>query len=244
MRVGPYDFSPGAVPTVLAVFLIALFVWLGGWQSSRAVEKRALLSLYAERTQAPPVPIDFGVPDLSTLSFRHAEAFGRYDVGRQLLLDNQIRDGRAGYQVLTPLVIPGRAEALLVDRGWVPQGATRQDLPDLRFDAGAGRVVGTLYVPLAEGYRMGDLDAGQQGWPRVIQYLDFEAISSRLGYPVAPFVLRLDTDEPHGYRRDWAPIALTPDRHVAYAVQWFAMALAILSLYVILNLKRSPGDGP
>ena len=224
------------------MILVAGFVSLGNWQLGRAQEKRALLAMYAERAQAEPVPIAFGAEDPGSLRFRHVQAFGRYDLSRQMLLDNQVRDGRAGYLVLTPLRIPGRPEAVLVDRGWVPQGATRQELPDLGFEVADERVVGTIYAPLAGGFRLGTLDAGAAGWPRIVQYMDFPAMAERLGYPLAPFVLRLDPDQPHGYRRDWAPIAFTPERHAAYAVQWFAMAAAVLILYFTLNLKRVRDD--
>jgi surfeit locus 1 family protein len=51
-------------------------------------------------------------------------------------------------------------------------------------------------------------------------------------------VLLMDADSGPGYLRDWHPPGLPPERHYAYAVQWWAFALLALGLLVGLNLKR------
>ena len=47
---------------------------------------------------------------------------------------------------------------------------------------------------------------------------------------------------------DWPVINVTPEKHTAYAVQWFAMALVLLLLYLwrstnVAEVWRSRGDG-
>ena len=55
--------------------------------------------------------------------YARVRATGRYDAAHQLLVRNRPLEGQVGYYVLTPLVTDA-GPALLVDRGWVPAGAT------------------------------------------------------------------------------------------------------------------------
>ena len=55
--------------------------------------------------------------------------------------------------------------------------------------------------------------------------------------PAAELVL-LDAGEPDGYLRQWQAPGFPPMRHVAYAVQWFGLALTLAVIYVVTNLRR------
>jgi cytochrome oxidase assembly protein ShyY1 len=48
----------------------------------------------------------------------------------------------------------------------------------------------------------------------------------------------LDPGEPDGYARNWSAPGFPPMRHIAYAVQWFALALTLAVIYVVTNLRR------
>ncbi len=213
------------------LFVGAVFAGLCGlglWQLQRAAEKRAIEAERAAAGRAAPVALPLDRTDYRALRFRPVTVAGRYDAVRQLLLDNQVRDGRVGYSVLTPLVLAD-GRAVLVDRGWVAQGLTRALLPDLTVAQPVDAVRGRVYVPFAGGLRLGAVSDGA-GWPRVVQYLDFAALGALVGRPLLPLVLRLDPAEPNGYRRDWPAAGLSHQRHLAYAAQWFGLALAWLAL--------------
>jgi surfeit locus 1 family protein len=64
-------------------------------------------------------------------------------------------------------------------------------------------------------------------------------IGAALGYPVADYQLLLGAAEPDGLRRDWRPADMTPTQHVGYALQWFALATAIVVIYVVLNRQKA-----
>jgi len=75
--------------------------------------------------------------------------------------------------------------------------------------------------------------------------LDIPAIAAQLQLqlPAAALpgqVLRLDPAMPLGYARDLEllPNTLPPSRHLGYAVQWFAMALAVLVIAGVLHVRR------
>mgnify|MGYP003492815404 CR=1 FL=1 len=50
----------------------------------------------------------------------------------------------------------------------------------------------------------------------------------------------LDAGVPDGFERKWRPaLGFGPERHLGYAVQWFAFALVAIVMFVALNLKRA-----
>jgi surfeit locus 1 family protein len=220
--------------------LLALFISLGNWQWQRAGEKRAIMEAFETGAEAEHRPLDLSVRHWEDLRFQPVAFRGRYVADRQFLLDNQVRDGRVGYRVITPAVHEATGQWLLVERGWVPRAPEPGRLPDLGELPDTAQVIrGQVYVPFGEGYRIGGMDDGQHGWPRVIQYLDFETVGQRLGRPVVPITVRLDPDEPHGFHRDWRPVLpMGPERHLAYAVQWYGLALALVVIAAVLLIRR------
>ena len=238
MRIANYRFSASWLTTFLTLCLGAAFAGLGQWQLHRAAEKRALIDEFMVRSQARPVELDLANEDLDAMNFLRVRVVGSFEARKQFLLDNQVRNGRVGYSVLTPLRLANGQGVVVVDRGWVPQGQTRDQLPKLDVPRHELQITGTVYVPSGIPLQLGSMDEGEYRWPRTIQYFDFAALSARIGYAVRPLVVRLDPGWPFGYERDWQPVALTPERHVAYAVQWFALAVALVIIFLIVNIKR------
>lgn len=226
-------------PWVAGALLLALFLSLGNWQLQRADEKRAVLADFEAAAAARHQPLDLSVEPMTLLRFRPVVVSGHYLPERQFLLDNQVREGRVGYRVITPLV-DGSGRTLLIERGWTPRTQERGTLPEVSEGLSAEPVAirGHVYVPFGEGYRLGGMD-DNASWPRVIQYLDFEAIGERLQRDVVPLTVRLDPDQPQGYLRDWRPVLpMGPERHLAYAAQWFGLALALVVIAIVLTFRR------
>lgn len=238
MRIGAFEFRPGWLPTLVTAALLPFLVALGLWQLDRAQQKAGLLDQWRSRQDAPPRPLAEVLAG-EAARFTPVAAEGRFDEAHQFLVDNKIREQRPGYHVLTPLRIPGAERAVLVNRGWVPLGEGRADLPALPAPDDPVRVTGTLAPPPRAGIRLGPADPGQGRWPKVIQYMDRKRMGEQLGYPVAGRVIRLAAASPHGFKREWgSPVPFGPQRHVGYAVQWFALAAALLIIYLVVNTKR------
>ena len=68
---------------------------------------------------------------------------------------------------------------------------------------------------------------------------------ARLAARHAGRVLRLDPALPFGHARDLdlLPNTLPPARHLGYAVQWFAMALAVLVIAAVLQWRTRRRGG-
>ena len=220
-----------------AVLLTSLFVGLGKWQLDRAAEKAAIRDNYRQHSQAPAVALPDRLADAAQWRHRKVSVTARPLPTQQFLLDNRIHKGRAGFNVLTPF-ITASGKVLLVDRGWVPLGSTRNELPDVAIADEMMTLEGLVYVPYAESFSLGGMDDGELGWPRIIQFIDFNTLGQRLTMPLRPFTLRLDPSQPHGYLREWHVAAVSPDKHLAYAFQWFALALTVVIGFVLVTLRR------
>jgi surfeit locus 1 family protein len=227
---------------VAALVMLALLVSAGLWQLRRADAKRAILVEQVYRGAKEPLVIG---PDLGgeatvdRLRHRLAVADGHYRADMQYLLDNRTHNQIAGYHVLTPLRLGDSHVHVLVNRGWVPVGPDRGRLPDLALTAASLTAEGTIVAPPATGLALGPAGYDEPGWPKVVQQVDMARMGEQLGSPLLPFVLRLSPDSEGGFTREWqARTGLTPERHTGYAVQWFALAAALVVLCIWVALRR------
>ncbi len=220
------------LPALAVLLLLPLFIALGVWQLHRAAEKERLAALYAQRAQEPPLDRIAG----EGLPYRRVVLAGRFDPHRLIFLDNQVHQGRPGFHVLTPFQVEGSKRWLLVNRGWVPQGMSREVLPPVETPRQPVEIAGTLRPPPKGGILLGEMDT--PGWPKVVQRIDLKRLSGQLGRPLEPLVVYLDPQSPYGFVRDWPPLDTGADRHRAYALQWFTMAAALLVLYGVFALRR------
>ena len=238
MHLGHYQFSPPLLALLSAIFLSALFAGLGRWQIERMYEKEEIIEQYRLRQAEPPVAeLPMATADLEKWRYRRVQLNGQLLGERQFLLDNQVLDGRVGFNVLTPLMLDD-GRVVLVDRGWVALGVRREDLPDIRLTERSNTIDGTIYVPFGEPFALDSATAGAVGWPRIVQYLDFKALGDLLGASLLPMVVRMSAQQAGEYKRKWQLIPMSADKHLAYAVQWFALAAVPIILLLVLNLKR------
>lgn len=227
--------------TVAAILLTALFATLSHWQWQRGQEKRALqVQSDANAEEAPIGRWDLAevMRDPAEARYRRVILRGSFLPERQLLLDNRIYQGRVGVEVVTPFEVADLDQLLLVNRGWVPWD-DRRVLPNVSIDAEAREITGQIYLS-EPGFRLGEMDIPGQGWPRVIQYFDYAALSERLEHPVMPFTVRLSDDGASEFVRDWPVVPFTPERHDAYAFQWGMLALSVIVVYLLLALRERP----
>jgi surfeit locus 1 family protein len=245
IRFGSRVFEPRPFTTVLAIALIAGFVSLGLWQLRRADEKRALYAAFAAGTDATR-RIDARTPSMPR--YQHVEASGSYDSGRQILIDNMSNaQGRAGYYVITPFALRDGGW-VLINRGWVPVGANRAEKPRIEVSPAPREVRGRADNLPRAGIRLGNGAALAPPYPVVANFPTRGEIAQLLHESVwtaATDVVLLDAALPDGYVRDWQPPGFPAVRHIAYAVQWFGLALALTVIYAVTNLRRVPGtQGP
>lgn len=230
--------------TGLSVYLLvlALLCSLGFWQLGRAEQKRLFLQQQQLAGEAAALDLNHNLPtDTESVRYQKVVATGRYDDAHQFLIDNQMLDGKPGYFVLTPFLIDNEKRAVLVNRGWLALGADRKVLPDVSIESAVPSVKGRINHFPAVGIKLKGAEIPTAGWPAVVQVVDSKVLAARLGYDLSAFQIELDADVAEGYRREWKTVStIPPEKHIAYAVQWFGLALTLTGLFIwISSRKRS-----
>lgn len=238
MRIGPYGFAPGLLPTLITVLLLAILMGLGFWQIERGAEKERIEAAFAERMSEDVLSLERTTPRPEEHLYRRARASGRYHERLTLLVDNRVHQGRVGYQVVTPLRLASTGSWVLVDRGWVPLGSSRARLPKPDLPEGDVTIRGYLALPLRPPLTLGEPAALRPDTVQVVPWLDPARIEAVLGNDVLPMIVRQQGPLDPDLIKEWPVINMSPDRHFAYAAQWFSLAAALLVIYLVVNLRK------
>jgi surfeit locus 1 family protein len=229
------QFRPRIVPTVATIAFVALTVALGNWQRHRAAEKDALAARLAAAAKEPPVELPVRDDDALALRFRLVRASGQYTGSSQILIDNKVRGGRAGFDVVVPLKFAGSGRYVLVDRGWIAQGASRRDLPVVPPPSGPVTVVGRVQLPPQRYLELSHDRAPGPLW----ENLDVKRIASATGLDLLPVVIEQNdpVEPPDTLLRDWPAADFGSAQHVSYMWQWYSFGALAAILWLGLNWR-------
>ena len=234
LRLGGWQFAPSFWPTLAAAVLIGLTLSLGNWQTQRAAYKRTLQARVDAGQQAPAVRLGLLSMARASVLYRRVEAQGIFDPGHEILLDNRIYNGVAGYHVLTPLNIQGSSRYVLVNRGWTPVGKDRSTLPRVPVLSSEVKIEGLALDTETRYFEL----PGARPLGRLWQNLNFERYVLRSGLNLQPLVLQQRNDTGDGLVRNWPRPDTGVAMHVSYAMQWYGLATTLVVLWLALNLKR------
>ena len=224
---------PAAAGRLLLMLLgLIVFGALGTWQLNRSGERRAELAAFAGAQATPPV---MGLNAIAPGgSLQRVRLAGRYEAGRQVLLDNMTHEGMRGYHVLTPLHT--EAGLVLVNRGFVAGGPDRSQIPDLAVSEEQRELTAMAAPYFRRGLRL-EAAGGEGAWPHRLVYPTAVELRDLYGEKLPDFQLLLDGAEADGYVRAWRPYGMAPERHLAYAVQWYGLAAAAGGIWLAVTLK-------
>ena len=210
--------------SLFSIFFTLLFISLGFWQIERAESKALKMKAFNEMQKSPPIA-------LKNLSAAWSRVFveGFYDSSRQVLIDNQINDGQVGYKIYTPFYFDDKA--IFVDRGWIPRGKTRSELPDIGFQSDRLRIVGSLLKPEKE-VLAGD-DIFTKNWPIVSQTKLPNILGTKFNKDFSDSVIVLEPGS--NFLKEYIPLqpfVISPTKHYGYALQWFTMSIVLFSMFI------------
>ena len=173
-------------------------------------------------------------------------ARGHFEPEFQILLDNQVYKGQAGYNVITPLHISNSSKRILVNRGWVPVGADRRVLPLIETINSEVEVTGFLQDLSGRYLELAQTENEDGSWQKVWQNLNIDRYKKLVKYEIQPAMILLDSaSAAGGYVREWPKPDYRIDVNRGYAIQWYLMSFALLVIYLVTNLKKiSPQDTP
>jgi surfeit locus 1 family protein len=227
-----YSFHLRGWALAAAALACVAFVSLGQWQSRRAEEKRALGLALDQAARAPAIEL---TPDSETAALIHkrVSARGPFVAERTVLLDNKLRRGRPGYEVVTPLRLANSASYVLINRGWVAAPATREVLPQIGTPEGDQRIEGIALERLPQALQVGAAAGG-----RVRQNLVIADFAAETGLRLLPIVVQQTSAAADELARDWPRPDLGIDKHESYSLQWYSLAALVIALTVVLSFRR------
>jgi len=228
--------------TLLVLVLLPVTFSLGQWQLRRADEKRALIAEREAHQALPAVSLDQLPQDPAQLRYRRVVLSGSFDAEHCFLLDNQVHLGRVGYEIICPFLDQSRADqttthAVLVSRGFVAAPPLRSQLPVIPTVETPISIRGEVYLPSGDQVLLANLQAND-GWPKVVQVASIDYLKTLLvpnTAPLYPWLVRLDSDSPALLEPHWQVVNLSPEKHMGYAVQWFAMAATLVLIGIGAN---------
>ena len=228
--------------TLLVLLFLPVLVSLGFWQIERAQEKEQALVVYQQRQELPVLPwfeVIKESPNTDHASYRKVLVEGVFDQNHYWLLDNQPRMGKPGYEVVMPM----RTErgTVFVNRGWLKASPRREELPSFDTPNGPVKITGYLYPSQKNAVLKQTESDLNIDWPRRVLQLDLAKESKTLHHLYnsdkeqknfnESLLVRITENNPGALITEWPVINTKPEKHTAYAVQWFSMAGALLLLF-------------
>src|SRR5690606_26115537 len=177
-----YQFKPALWSTIVVLLMTALFLRLGFWQLSRAEEKDIQFTLLEHYAQQPPVTVPASFVELDDYLYRQVEVRGYFDSEYTIFLDNKLYQGIAGYHVLTPMRLANSKMYVLVNRGWVPGGHDRSQLPDIRTPVDQIILTGIVISPSVKALMLSDEQVAGKVW----QNFDLDSYQRMTGLTFQP----------------------------------------------------------
>lgn len=224
---------------ILTVLVFSALVKLGFWQNSRALEKELRLARIDQLKSQKPLSLqqinllaeNENINDMPVL------VEGIFDEQSVFLLDNQVNKGRLGYRAYQ--VLTTEQYAVLVNLGWVQGSINRQELPEIKSLSGKHYIHGNVRL-IEVGIQLQEQVFSNVQWPLRIQQVELDKFSTLINRQLLPYVIYLDKNEVIGFVKNWQPIVMPPEKHRAYAFQWFSLAIAwfILMVWAKFGAKK------
>ncbi len=236
---------------VFTLIVFAALVKLSLWQHGRGIEKQQRLTRITQLNQQSPLTLDQIVllsenesinktaPKSSIYDKKEnindypVTISGDFNNEKIFLLDNQVEKGSLGYRVFQ--IVQSEKHTVLVNLGWVQGSINRQELPIFTPITGTHKFTGHIRL-VESGIMLMAQDFSGLSWPLRVQQIEIEKFSKLMNKPLLPFVVYVDENEKLGYKKNWHPIVMPPEKHQAYAVQWAGLAIAWLTLMIWFNL--------
>ncbi len=227
------------LPTLAFLVMLPFLISLGFWQLSRAHEKEAILAALQDSTHHTPLSL--------TQALQHPERYHYYGIAIQghflpntdALLMHQMQAQDVGYHVLTLFQPETGGKPVWVDRGFLSV-RHKNEIPSPPTQPLLIR--GIIDLPEPDRFILGENVLFPSQRPLEMQRVDVDELEKLMGKPALPITVLLETDVQDGLTRDWEIVVMPPEKHVGYAVQWFAMALCLAVIYLILMFKKRGKD--
>ncbi|MFT6925881.1 MAG: surfeit locus 1 family protein [Psychromonas sp.] len=231
------------ITTSVVLFVVILGIGLANWQWQRAEQKQQRLN-NIETMHKKGLLSWSGLsllPETLDKTGLRLQLQGRVQSSQYWLLDNRTLNGRPGYDLLAIFYPTGSALGLLVNFGWVEQGQSRNQLPQVQFPEKPLDITVQLKQGDLAGFYLSGAEQAGRGWPKLIQFID---INQQEQQSLAQLVdyMGYVVDDQRFAQPHYQPVIMPPEKHLAYAVQWLLLALSALVVFVFAMRKQYQKD--
>ena len=227
-------FRPAFWPTLMSVPAFLVLLALGTWQLDRLAWKEGVIRAFSERVDAEPLTVAPDGRAISEIEFRRVRLAGRYLNDHEMFLAGRTFNGRGGWDVLTPFQTADGA-VVVVDRGWVPLDKKQRSTRPQSLIEGPTTVEGVIRRADVRNYFTPANEPDKNLWFSA----DVEAMARKAGIPqVRPYLVEgLRQPIPGGFPVGGEIRVALRNDHLQYAITWYALAVALVVIYVLFHLK-------
>lgn len=227
-------FRPLLAPTLWFLPGVALLVGLGAWQIQRLHEKEILIASVETGMKAPPVPLAEALKRVAESDYHHVRLTGHFLHDKELYVFSRGLMGAVGVDIVTPLV-QENGEAVLVDRGFVPEALHDPKTRAEGQTAGPVELTGVLRLPQKPGLFTPSPNRQTRLW----FVKDVPEMAAAAGVTVPPVIIEADgTPNPGGWPLGGRTQVDFPNDHLQYAITWFGLALALTAVYLLYHRSK------
>jgi len=234
LSLGGRPFRPRWGWLIVALAAASAFMALGNWQLRRADQRRTLAAAHQAALKAPAVALPVRPIEASAVTLRRVAVRGTFVPAQTIYLDNRIRHGRVGYEIVTPLRLSGSTLHVIVMRGWVAGTGSRAKLPQVTTPSSEQRIEGIALAAIPQRFEPKDAQPEGHVW----QNLSVERYRAATGLAVQPILLEQRSDNGDRLSRDWPLRGSGAEKNESYALQWYSLAALSIVLWLVLSFRR------
>jgi surfeit locus 1 family protein len=177
---------------------------------------------------------------IKDIIWHHVTLSGEFLNDKNIILDNQIREEKAGFLIYTPFKILNSNKIILINRGWYPLTNSRKDILDIPPIKEIQIIEGQVSQMPSSGISLGKVVTEKLNESSFrLQKMDYEVLSSLISKDLMGYEVKLRKPIfDKTYVVDSGIPVPDSDKNYGYAFQWFAMAFTLFIIFIRLGVKK------
>lgn len=230
---------------IFALFSAGLLSSLGLWQLERGQNLELENRSKTLNSKKKIINLNLSERDETFEDGFKVALTGRFIKNMIIFHDNRLNSGQSGYHVFSIFEIENK-QSVLMNRGWVKMNLDRRILPEINTSSDLVTLSGTIRYPVKNVYTLAEAKPNKQ-FPQRVQTIDVEQLSIDTSVKLAEYSVLLDsTVKGEHFDRNWENLLpgkyMTANKHYAYSLQWFSLALVALVTFMILIYKMAKNE--
>ncbi len=208
----------------------------------RGDQKKIINMAFVERQNQPPIPLNketIQMP-IEDIIWHRVSMSGEFLNDKNIILDNQIVEEKAGFLIYTPFKILDSNKIILVNRGWYSLSNSRKDIPNIPPIKEIQTIEGEISKMPSPGISLGKVITEKLDESSFrLQKMDYEVLSSLISKDLMRYAVKLKKPIfDKTYVLDSGMPVPDSDKNYGYAFQWFAMAFTLFIIFIRLGVKK------